>query len=143
MFRFAGINIREHMPGDSIKLFDSLRAERTAIKTRLGIRITYKDMRFSLTPEGKKKADMAFITYFTQKHATDAENAPWGAKLYYRWLYLCYFLEIYYINKHAESKESTNYMQRWGYLQSANPSFVELIHGTDVNSALFAIENMD
>jgi len=135
--------MQERMPGSSIKIFDSLRAERTAIKNRLGLRITYNDMRFSLTPEGKKKADMALITYFTQKHDTDTENAPWGAKLHFRWLYLCYFIELSHVNKQLKSKEAAAYMQRWGYRQAINPSFIELIHGTDVNSALFVIESMN
>lgn len=83
---------------------------------------------------------MAFITYFTQKHDTDAENAPWGAKLYFRLLYPCYFAELSYINKHIESKEAVKCMQRWGYMQTVNPSFDELVHGTSPEVASYALD---
>ena len=133
----------ERIPGETIRLFDILRAERTAIKTRLGLPIIYKDMRFSLTPEGKKQADLRYITYFIKERDGDAQNARLGAKLYYRYLQLCYLPELLYVNKHIGTKTANNYMSHWGYMLSMNPSFVELVNGTDVNSALFAVENLN
>lgn len=142
-FKFAGLKLQERIPGRTIKALDPLRAELISIKNGLKMPITYFDMRFSLTPEGKKQADMAFITYFVQKRDRDAQNAPRSARLHYLRLRLCYFPEIAHINNHPGTAETKNYSRRWGYLQSINPSFVELIHGTDVDSALFAIENLN
>lgn len=142
-YKVAFCAVREHIPRGSLKQIDWLRAELISIKSSLKLPITYSDMRFSLTPEGKKQADMAFITYFVQKHDRDAQNAPRTARLHYLWLRLCYFPELSYVNGRPDTTETKNYSKQWGYMQSINPSFVELIRGTDVDSALFAIENLN
>ncbi len=139
-FHWLGMNRTERIPKES--RLDFLHVSKIRIKSMLGMPITYMDVKHSMTPDGKKAADLAFITYFVRKRDTQAQNAPRGSKLHFRWLYLCYFPEIRHINSRIGTKEADDYMLRWGYLLDVNPSFVELIHGTNGESAMYAVENI-
>lgn len=139
-FSLLGLTIREHIPGGSFGLLDSLRAEWISIKSSLNRPATYFDVRFTLTPDGKKRADMAFLTHVIQKCATDDQNTP---RIRYYMTKLRYFAELRYIDGHIGTKQADTYMLRWGYLLEHDPSFDELVHGTSVESALYAIENLN
>lgn len=139
-FRWFGFEKTERIPKES--RFDFLHVVKIRIKNSMGFPITYMDIKHSMTPDSKKTADMAFLTYFMRKRDRDDQNAPLGSKIHYHWLYLCYFPEIHYILNHFDTTESHNYMLRWGCLLDINPSFIELIHGTDGESAMYAIENI-
>lgn len=138
-FKFMFFTRQEYMPPDSIKLFDWLRAEKISLKNSLKLPINYFDVRFTLTPEGKKRADMAFLTHVIQKCATDDQNTP---RIRYYMTRLRYFAELQYIDGHIGTKQVDNYMLRWGYLLDHDPSFDELVHGTSVEAALYSIENV-
>lgn len=136
-FKFIGLTFTEHTPSET--LFDWPYLTYLRIKSLLGLPVNYFDLRSSLTSVGKKRADMAFLTHVIQKCDTDAQNTP---RVRYYMIRLRYFAELRYINRHIGSKQADNYMLRWGYLLNHDPSFDELIHGTDGDSALYAIENL-
>lgn len=136
-FKFMGLTLTEHTPSET--LFDWPYLTYLRFKSLLGLPVNYFDLRSSLTSVGKKRADMAFLTHVIQKCDMDVQNAP---RVRYYMTRLRYFAELRYINRHIGSKQADNYMLRWGYLLNHDPSFDELIHGTDGDSALYAIENL-
>lgn len=138
-FKFIFRTTQEYLPKDSIKLFDWLHAEWISLKGSLRIPINYFDVRFTLTPEGKKRADMAFITHVIRKCDTDVQNTP---RIRFYMTQLRYYPELWYINRHIGTKQADNYMLRWGYLLDHDPSFDDLIHGTSVEEALYSVENI-
>lgn len=139
-FKFMGLNLNEHMPSQT--MFDWPHLTYLRIKSLLGLPINYFDLRSSLTPEGKKRADMAFLTHVIRERDRDAENVSRGEIVRYRYTKLRYWPELSYINRTIGTKKADNYMLRWGYLLDFNPSFIELIHGTDGDTALYALENL-
>lgn len=139
-FKFMGINRTEHLPRQT--LFDRPHLTYLRIKSLFGLPINYFDLRSSLTPEGKKRADMAFLTHVIRERDRDAENVSRGEIACYHYTKLRYWPELSHINKTIGTKKADNYMLRWGYLLDFNPSFIELIHGTDRDTALYALENL-
>lgn len=134
-FKFAGITMTEHIPHQTT--FDISQLLRVRTKAILGLNFTYFDFRSSLTPVGKKRADMAFLTHVIQKCDTDVQSTPW---IRYYMTRLRYFVELRYINSHIGTKQADNYMLRWGYLLDHDPSFDELVHGTTPEVASYALD---
>lgn len=137
-FKFLGLKLRERMPHETV--FDAPHLLRIRLKSFINLPITYFDLRASMTPVGKKRADMAFLTHVIQKCDRDAENTP---RIRFYMIRLCYFPELGYINRHIGTKQADNYMLRWGYLLDHDPSFDELIHGVDSMVAWYALENLE
>lgn len=137
-FKFGGVILREHMPHKT--LFDEPHLIWIRLKSLVGLRITYFDLRASMTPVGKKRADMAFLTHVIQKCTRDAENTP---RMRFYMTRLRYFPELWYIDRHIDTKQADNYMLRWGYLLDHDPGFDELIHGTTGAAAWYALENLE
>lgn len=137
-FKFMGFTLNEHIPSQTMFDWQHLTYLRT--KSLLGLPINYFDLRSSLTPECKKRADMAFLTHVIREHDRGAQNVSRGEMVHYHYMKLRYWPELSHINKTIGSKKADNYMLRWGYLLDFNPSFIELIHGTDGNTALYALE---
>jgi hypothetical protein len=134
-FKFAGIAMTEYIPRQTT--FDMPQLLQVRLKAILGLNFTYFDFRSSLTPVGKKRADMAFLTHVIQKCDTDAQNAPW---VRYYLTRLRYFAELRHINSHIGTKQANSYMLRWGYLLDHDPSFDELVHGTSPEVASYALD---
>jgi|GEM_PF-4337321 len=139
-FTVLGLKLNEHIPQETSFVWPQL--ARMYVKTTLGIPITYFDARPSMTREGKKLGDMAFITYLTRMYDRDAENVSRGTKTHYWLTKLRYFPELWYINRNIGTPDVDSYILRWAYLLDVNPSFVDLIHGTSADTALFAIKNL-
>lgn len=139
-FRFGGVLLRENMPHKT--LLDGPHLLRIQLKTLLGLPIDYFDLRASLTPIGKKRADLAFLTHVIQKCDRDAENASWIERIRYWRVYLRYLPELWYVNRHIGTPAVDTYMLQWGYLLEHNPSFDELVHGTNGAVAWQALENL-
>lgn len=116
---------------------------RIHVKNALGLQINYFDLRPSLTPDGKKRADMAFLTHVIRKCDRDAENTSWSERMRYHRTRLLYLPELSHVNRNVGKPEADNYILRWGYLLDHNPSFDELIHGTDGGSAWYALESLE
>lgn len=139
-FKFMGINLTEHMPPQTS--FDWPHLTYLRIKSLLGLPINYFDLRSSLTPEGKKRADMAFLTYVIRERDRDAENVSRNESVRFFITKLRYWPELWQVNHTIGTKDTDRYMLRWGYLLDFNPSFIELIHGTDGDIALLVIEDL-
>lgn len=137
-FRFAGITMTEHIPRQTT--FDTPQLLRVRVKAILELNFKYFDFRSSLTPVGKKRADLAFLTHVIQKCDMDAQNTPW---VRYYMTRLRYFAELRYINSHIGTKQADNYMLRWGYLLDHDPSFDELVHGTSPEVASYALDMLE
>ncbi len=136
-YKYGAFSLREHTPRAT--LLDWPNLVRLRLKTTARLPITYFDLRASLTPAGKKRADMAFLTHVIQKCDRDVENTP---RMRYCMTRLRYFPELWYIHRHMGTKQVNNYMLRWGYLLAHDPSFDELIHGTTGAAAWYALENL-
>lgn len=141
-FKILGIQLTEKSPRTSLNSLDFVRAERIAIKNSMNLPINYFDVRFTLTPEGKKRADMAFLTHVIRERDRDGENVTRGEIIRYYLIKLRYLPELLYVNKTIGTKKTDNYMSRWGYLLDHDPSFDDLIHGTSVEEALYTVENV-
>lgn len=135
-----GIVLSERMPRQTV--FDWPHLLRIRIKTVAGLPVTYFDLRPSLTPVGKKRGDMAFLTHVIQKCDRDAEDASKIERVRYHMTLLRYSSELRYVNRYIGTPEVDKYMLQWGYLLDHNPSFDELIHGTDGATAWYALENL-
>lgn len=140
-FKFLGLTLTEHMPRETS--FDWPSAIRVRIKLLLGMPINYFDLRSSLTTGSKKRADMAFLTHVIRERDRDAESVSRTELWRYRHMQLRYWPELWHANLTIGSKQTDNYMLRWGYLLDYTPSFTELIHGTDNDTALYAFENLE
>lgn len=134
-FKFAGVTLTEFIPSQTT--FDMPQLLRIRVKAMLGLNFTYFDFRSSLTPVGKKRADLAFLTHVIQKCGTDVQNTPW---IRYYMTRLRYYAELRYINGHMGTKQADIYMLRWGYLLDHDPSFDELVHGTSPEVASYALD---
>jgi len=136
-FKLIGVTFHERIPRATVINWPHLLRLRT--KSLFERPLIYFDLRASLTPVGKKRADMAFLTHVIQKCDRDAENTP-RMRFYMTWLR--YFPELWYINRHIGTEQANNYMLRWGYLLDHDPSFDELVHGTTSEAAWYALENL-
>ena len=112
---------------------------RLRLKVILGIKVSYFDLRPSLTPDGKKKADMAVLTHFILKCDRDAEIA---SRIDYWRIRLRYYLELNSINKNIGTLDADKYMLQWGYLLEHDTLFDELIHGTHPSDAWEALKSL-
>lgn len=137
-FKFMGIQFRERLPHET--RFDVPHVLLLRLKLLLGLRVTYFDLRTSMTSSGKKRADLAFLTHVIRKCDRDAESTP---RIRFYITKLRYLPELWYINKHIGTKQADDYMLRWGYLLDHDPSFDELIHGTTGAVAWYALENLN
>jgi hypothetical protein len=139
-FKFLLLPFTERMP--RVTTWDGFYLGKLRLKSHLGMPITYFDLRPSLTPEGKKRADMAFLTHVREERERGAENVSGGEIIRYLFTKFRYWPEVSHVNKTIGTPKADNYMLRWGYLLDFNPSFIELIHGTDNDTALHALENL-
>lgn len=136
-----GLPLHEHMPHETI--FDAPHLVRIRLKSFVDAPITYFDLRASLTPVGKKRADMAFLTHVIQKCDRSAENASRIERMHYFTTKLRYFPELWYVNRHIGTPKVDNYMLRWGYLLEHDPSFGDLVHGADNLLAWYCLKNLE
>lgn len=120
--------------------FDLPQLLRVRLKGMLGLEFNYFDFRSSLTPVGKKRADLAFLTHVIQKCDTGAQNAPRFEILRFQLTKLRYWPELSYVHRNVNSKATDKYMLRWGYLLDHDPSFDELVHGTSPEVASYALD---
>jgi len=148
-FSFIGIRCSEHMPQDTV--FGWLNSVRMHLKAQLGLPLQYFDLRYTLTTESKKRADMAFITHFIKEHSGNVRNASLFEQLHYLQTKLRYLPELRYIHSVVYSPETPNHPEqpkvdlhllRWGYLLDVSPSFIDLIHGTNRENAIDTLENL-
>jgi hypothetical protein len=148
-FKFLGLRLNEHMPNTT--MFHWLHLSRIRLKLLLSLPITYFDLRASMTPEQQKNGDMWFLTHFTQERDRDAENTSRMERLHYWRTLIRYWPELTYVHsiiyspespKHPEQPIIDEYLVRWGYKLDVPPSFAELVHGTDGDSALYASEHL-
>jgi hypothetical protein len=148
-FKFLGMTCYERLPRSTI--FQWLHASRIHIKSLLRLPVSYFDLRALLTPEQQKNGDMWFLTHFIQERDKDAENTSRVERLRYWRTLIRYLPELTYVHsiiyspespKHPKQPIIDDYLVRWGYKLDVPPSFIELIHGTDNDSALYASEHL-
>lgn len=148
-FRFLGMTRHERLPRWT--MFHWFHTSRINLKSAIGLPITYFDLRALLTPEQQKNGDMWFLTAWSKKRDTDAENESRAYHLRYWLTTFNYYPELYYVRSVLYSKESPHhkdqpkvddYMVRWGYRLAVPPSFIELVNGTSSEVALDVVEGM-
>jgi hypothetical protein len=148
-FKFLGMTRHERLPRST--MFQGFHLLKLRLKSLLGHPITYFDIRASLTPEQQKNGDMWFLTAVANERARDAENCSRIHVLRCWMIIFRYLPELSYVQSVLGSPESPhhpdqpivdNYLLRWGYKLHVPPSFVELIHGTDGDSAVYATESL-
>jgi hypothetical protein len=136
-FRLFGLGLSESVP----KRTALHQPHKLWLKTKvtLGFRINYFNLRPSLEPEDKKRGDMAFITHYIRGND---DNHNFYESLRFWITRLRYLPELVYINGKLMTPVADKYSLRWGYLLDVNPSFVDLIHGTDPDNAFYGLENI-
>jgi hypothetical protein len=146
-FKFLGVTWRERLPLPSP--FHWLHLARLRFKATFGLPVTYFDLRTSLTPEQQKNGDLWFLTISYSKRDRDAENTSRMRRVLYWITVFRYLPELSYVRgvfyspeapHHPDQPIIDDYLVRWGYLLDVPPSFIELLHGTDSDTALYAIE---
>jgi hypothetical protein len=149
-FRFMGVPLKERLPY-STSLLLPLVMGYVQLKASLGLKVSYFDLRLSLTPEQRKIGDLRFLTYCAKESAGDTPDAPRMRRGHCLLFKLRYWPELSYIHsvlfspqtpKHPDQPKVDAYLLRWGYMLSVNPSFVELVNGASYDTALYALENL-
>jgi hypothetical protein len=127
--------------------FKPIHSKLTRFKAQLHMPLTYFDIRFLLTPETKKTADLLFISHYRTAHIRGAELSRTIERFHYKVLSLKYWAEFRHVNNvlhtmdHPDLQSTEHYVIRWQYMGNVNQEFEELIHGTDIESAFDWVED--
>jgi len=148
-FKLLGIKFREHLPFFP-SFLDPVIDTYAYWRSRLGFQFSYFNVRFGFTQTARKEADMHFITHYIQDHIRTSQKARFSEALHYHLIKLRYLPELTYVNSIVYSPEAPNhpkqpvidlYLLRWHYLLDVKPSFVDLVHGVDRDTAMDTMEH--